>query len=167
MTFRHFRAFLFRSRHDRGQGQHRLRTDQIAEQIAWWHAFRTICPELRQKPIFAMVGERLGLSRAEVCDALRRIDAEQWKQLRANADALVGVPMWLVAAMPTRFAGRHKVAVMMPGCRLSSDLIRGWYSRSGGDVFSSPQGQASSSKPRSPRRGFSSSLPKSSRNAGG
>lgn len=47
-----------------------------------------IFPELRQKPIFTMVGEQLGLSRSEVCDALRKIDAEQWKQLRANADAL-------------------------------------------------------------------------------
>jgi hypothetical protein len=52
-----------------------------------------------------------------------------------NGPRLVGVPMRLVAATPTRFAGRHKVAALMPGCRLSSDLIRGWYSRSGGDVF--------------------------------
>jgi hypothetical protein len=47
-----------------------------------------IFPELRQKPIFTMVGEELGLSRAEVCDALRKVDAEQWKQFRAHADAL-------------------------------------------------------------------------------
>jgi hypothetical protein len=88
VRFGHFRTFPFGSRHDRGLSQYRLRTDQIAEQTAWWRAFRTIFPELRQKPIFTMVGEQLGLSRSEVRDALRKIDAEQWKQLRANADAL-------------------------------------------------------------------------------
>jgi hypothetical protein len=112
-----------------------------------------------------MVGEHLGLSRAEVCDALRGIDAEHWKQLRADADALA--KEWADARRRTDearrryalFAGRHKMAVLMPGCRLSSDLIRGWYSRSGGDVFSSPQAVASSSKPGSPRQGISFSWP--------
>lgn len=105
MGFGHFRTFLFRSRHGRGLSQYRLRTDQIAEQIAWWRAFRTIFPELRQKPIFTMVGEQLELSRAEVCDALRRIDAEQWKQLRADADALAKA--WADARRRTNEARRR------------------------------------------------------------
>jgi Asp-tRNA(Asn)/Glu-tRNA(Gln) amidotransferase A subunit family amidase len=35
-----------------------------------------------------MVGEQLGISRSEVRDAFRKIDPEQWKQIRADADAL-------------------------------------------------------------------------------
>ena len=105
MTFGHIRKFLLRSRHDRGLDQKRPRTAQIAEQIAWWRAFRRILPELRQKPIFTMVGEHLGLSRSEVCDALRRIDAEQWKQLRANADALA--KEWADARRRTNAARRR------------------------------------------------------------
>lgn len=118
MTFRPFRTFLFRSRHGHGLSQYQLRTDQIAEQIAWWRAFRTICPELRQKPIFTMVGEQLGLSRAQVCDALRRIDAEQWKQLRADADALA--KEWADARRRTDEARRRY-----------ADTVR-WTSQSGG-----------------------------------
>jgi len=68
--------------------QYRPRTDHIAKQIAWWRAFRMILPELRRKPIFTMVGEQLGISRSEVRDAFRKIDPEQWKQIRAGADAL-------------------------------------------------------------------------------
>jgi hypothetical protein len=105
VTFGRIRTFLFRSRHERGLGQKRLRTDQIAEQIAWWRAFRTILPELRQKPIFTMVSEELGLSRSEVCAALREVDAEQWKQLRANADALA--KEWADARRRTNAARRR------------------------------------------------------------
>ena len=107
MTFGHFRALLFGSWHNRGVSQCRQRADQIAEQIAWWRAFRMIFPELRQKPIFTMVGELLGLSRSEVCNALRKIDAEQWKQLRANADALANE--WADARRRTDEARRRYV----------------------------------------------------------
>jgi len=118
VTFGHFRASLFGSRHDRGVGQNRPRPDQVAEQIAWWRAFRLIFPELRQKPIFTMVGEELGLSRSEVCDSLRKIDAEQWKQLRANADALT--KEWADARRRTNEARRRY-----------ADTVR-WASQSGG-----------------------------------
>jgi len=64
-----------------------------------------ILPELRQKPIFTMVGEVLGLSRSEVRDALREIDAEQWKQLCANADALA--KEWANARRRTNAARRR------------------------------------------------------------
>jgi hypothetical protein len=88
VRFGHSHTFLSASRRDHGLSQYWLCADHIAEQIAWWRALRMIFPELRQKPIFTMVSQELGLSRSEVCDALRQIDAEQWKQLRANADAL-------------------------------------------------------------------------------
>jgi len=65
-----------------------------------------------------MVGEQLGLSRAEVCDALRRIDAEQWKQLRANADALA--KEWADTRRRTDVARRR-----------NADTVR-WTSQSGG-----------------------------------
>lgn len=88
VTLRHFRAFLFGSRHERGPSRHWPPTDQIAEQIAWWRAFCTIFPELRPKPIFAIVGEQHGLSPLEVYHAFREIDPKQWKQISASADAL-------------------------------------------------------------------------------
>jgi len=65
-----------------------------------------------------MVGEQLGLSRAEVCDALRWIDAEQWKQLRANADALA--KEWADTRRRTDVARRRY-----------ADTVR-WTSQSGG-----------------------------------